>query len=349
MTFFPERVMKSISACPGPASLRDYLLGRTSEEAATSVEEHLACCPHCRQQLPAIEAEDDFVADFRARAGMRQPNNPLLDRLANNLRNLLPRDLPTACDATPPPDGEATPSPAAHAANDADDLRPLLSPAQRPDELGRLGSYRILKVLGAGGMGVVFLAEDVTLRRRVAVKAMRPALAASATARQRFLREAQLTAALSHDHVVAIYQVGEENGVPFLAMPLLQGETLEARLKREGRLPVAEVLRIGREVAEGLAAAHERGLIHRDVKPANLWLERSRGRVKVLDFGLARSCDGDAHLTQTGVSSWGRRRTWPRSRPAARSILGPTCSAWGACSTAWRPGSCRSRERRLTR
>ena len=146
-----------------------------------------------------------------------------------------------------------------------------------PDELGRLGPYRVLKVLGAGGMGVVFQAEDPHLQRLVALKAMLPGLAASESAKQRFLREARAAAALKHDHIVTIYQVGEDRGAPFLAMEFLEGESLDDRLKREGKLPLAEVLRIGREMAEGLAAAHERGLIHRDIKPANVWLEGKKG------------------------------------------------------------------------
>ncbi|HVX63917.1 MAG TPA: serine/threonine-protein kinase, partial [Pirellulales bacterium] len=114
---------------------------------------------------------------------------------------------------------------------------------------------------------------------------------------------AQTLAAVNHDHVVSIFQVGEERNVPFIAMPFLQGESLEDRLKRDGKLPVAEVLRIGREIAEGLAAAHERGLIHRDVKPANIWLEagRTSPRVKVLDFGLARPDAADVNLTHSAA------------------------------------------------
>jgi tRNA A-37 threonylcarbamoyl transferase component Bud32 len=292
--------MNAVSACPGPASLQEYLLGGRSDATAASMEEHLAACPACRALLPTIRAEDDFVADFRAQARRPPSDDGLRDRLANDLRRVLGGDPAAAHHATPPADAEATP------AGGDEDVRALLAPPQAPDEFGRLGDYRVLGVLGAGGMGVVFLAEDVWLRRRVALKAMRPALSANGKARQRFLREAQLTAALTHDHVVTIHHVGEENGVPFLAMPLLQGESLEARLKREGRLPLADVLRIGREAAEGLAAAHAQGLIHRDVKPANLWLEAlpdGRTRVKVLDFGLARSGDGEAgaHLTQTGA------------------------------------------------
>jgi WD40 repeat protein len=153
-------------------------------------------------------------------------------------------------------------------------------------------------------MGVVYLAEDTKLKRLVALKVIKPSLAATPSTRERFLREAQLTAGFNHDHVVTIYQVGEDQGVPFLAMQLLEGESLEERLKRDGRLPLAEVRRIGREIASALHAAHERGLIHRDIKPANVWLEkRAEGppRVKVLDFGLARSMSGDSSLTQKGA------------------------------------------------
>ncbi|HEV3447860.1 MAG TPA: protein kinase, partial [Gemmataceae bacterium] len=182
-----------------------------------------------------------------------------------------------------------------------DDLCDFLAPAQSPDELGRLGPYRVLNVLGAGGMGVVFRAEDPHLQRLVALKALLPGLAASGSAKQRFLREARAAAALKHDHVVTIHQVGEDRGVPYLAMEFLEGEPLDECLKREGKLPVAEVLRIGREMAEGLSAAHEHGLIHRDIKPANVWLEGKKGRVKILDFGLARAATDESHLTQSGA------------------------------------------------
>jgi serine/threonine protein kinase len=177
----------------------------------------------------------------------------------------------------------------------------FLAPPQSDDELGRLGKYRILSILGRGGMGVVFKAEDPVLRRIVAIKVLRPMLAASASAGQRFLREAQAMAAVEHDHIVRIYQVDEERGLPFLAMELLKGESLHERLKREERLPLPEVVRVGREVAEALAAAHATGLTHRDVKPANVWLEAPKGRVKILDFGLARAASQDAALTQEGA------------------------------------------------
>ena len=170
-------------------------------------------------------------------------------------------------------------------------------------------------------MGIVFLAEDPQLQRRVALKVMRPALAGNSAARQRYLREARAAAAVEHDHIITIHQVGEDRGVLFLAMPFLKGESLDARLNRDSSLPVPEVLRIGREIAEGLDAAHQHGLIHRDIKPANIWLETRGqqsevrgqksevrgqksevgGRVKLLDFGMVRTADSKTHLTQTGA------------------------------------------------
>src|SRR5262249_719027 len=151
-----------------------------------------------------------------------------------------------------------------------------------------------VSLLGQGGMGLVFEAEDLHLRRRTALKVLLPDLAAQAKARARFLREARAAAALKHDHIVTIYQVGEDRGVPFLAMEVLQGMALEQWLVQTPQPAVAQVLRIGHEAASGLAAAHACGLVHRDIKPANLWLESPKGRVKILDFGLARSTDDDA-------------------------------------------------------
>ena len=129
---------------------------------------------------------------------------------------------------------------------------------------------------------------------------MRPEVAARPGYRDRFLREARTAARVRHDNVVPVYHVGEDGDTAFIVMPLLEGESLEDRLKRDGRLPPGEAARVGREAAEGLAAAHAKGLIHRDVKPANLWLEAPDGRVKVLDFGLAREADADDGLSAPG-------------------------------------------------
>lgn len=162
-----------------------------------------------------------------------------------------------------------------------------------------LGGFVLKRVLGAGGMGTVYLAEDVRLNRHVALKVMKPDLAANSDARQRFLREARAMAAVSHDHIVTVHAVGEEHDVPFLVMPLLKGETLEDRLQRSGKLPLTAACRIAYETLLGLAAAHDVGIVHRDVKPGNLWLEGERDRVKILDFGLTRTAQDDQQLTQS--------------------------------------------------
>jgi serine/threonine protein kinase len=173
------------------------------------------------------------------------------------------------------------------------------------DNLGSLGGYRLLRVLGEGGMGRVYEAEDPQLNRHVAIKVMRPELADQPQARDRFLREARTMARLTHDHIVPVWHVGGDDRVPFLVMPLLAGQSLEDRLKHGAPPTVGDVLRVGRQTAEALAAAHSAGLVHRDIKPANLWLEerapdavdRSDWRVKVLDFGLVRLLEADAAVT----------------------------------------------------
>src|SRR5262249_22580392 len=134
----------------------------------------------------------------------------------------------------------------------------------------------------------------------VAVRVLDPALAGNGSARQRFVREARAAAAVSHDNVIGIYAVEDAGPVPYIAMPFVAGKTLQEKLDQTGPLPLPETLRIGLQVAEGLAAAHRQGLIHRDIKPANILLENGVERVRITDFGLARAVD-DASLTRSGV------------------------------------------------
>lgn len=183
-----------------------------------------------------------------------------------------------------------------------------LAPCELPGTLGRLGPYEILEEIGRGGMGVVFRAHDPKLQRIVAVKALAPELARLPTARQRFLREARAAAAISHPHVVTIFAVEgteeaslgtERTTLPYLVMECVVGQTLHDKIKRVGALKVEEIVRISRQMAEGLTAAHKRGLIHRDIKPANILLENGVERVKITDFGLARTTS-DGGITHTG-------------------------------------------------
>ncbi|MBY0460329.1 MAG: serine/threonine protein kinase, partial [Gemmataceae bacterium] len=175
----------------------------------------------------------------------------------------------------------------------------FLAPAQRPDSLGRIGHYEVLQVLGRGGFGVVFRAFDDLLQRVVAVKVLSPQMAATSPARKRFLREARTSAQVRHENVVQVYEVGEQP-LPYLVMEFIPGETLQQRLDRTGSVDPAEVVRIGRQLAEGLAAAHACDLIHRDIKPGNVLLDGAQLRVKITDFGLARAAD-DASISQSGI------------------------------------------------
>jgi WD40 repeat protein/tRNA A-37 threonylcarbamoyl transferase component Bud32 len=176
----------------------------------------------------------------------------------------------------------------------------FLAPSSEPGRLGRLDQYEVLEVVGRGATGVVLKARDTKLQRVVALKVLAPRLAASRPARERFVREAQATAAVRDDHVIAIYAVNDDGAIPYLVMEYIAGLTLDDRIKQAGPLDLPEVLRIGLQVASGLAAAHAQGLIHRDIKPANILLENGVQRVKITDFGLARAT-AEAGLAERGA------------------------------------------------
>src|SRR5262249_1078300 len=156
----------------------------------------------------------------------------------------------------------------------------------------RIGPYEIESALGAGGMGEVYRARDTRLNRRVAIKSLPTAFAQDPERVARFKREAQLLAALNHPHIAGIHGLEESNGSQFLVLEFVDGETLADRLAR-GPIPPGEALTIAREIVDALEAAHEKGIIHRDLKPANVALTAD-GKVKVLDFGLARYDAGDS-------------------------------------------------------
>jgi serine/threonine protein kinase len=180
------------------------------------------------------------------------------------------------------------------------DLLEFLAPCDTPDRLGLLAHYEILEILGRGGMATVLRAVDVKLNRVVAIKLMAPQLAADPMSRRRFHREAQAAAAVRHDNVVAIHAVDEWKGLPYLVMECISGQSLQQKIDDGGALQPAQILRIGIQIASGLAAPHAHGLVHRDIKPANILLENEIERVKITDFGLARSI-GDVRITQAGA------------------------------------------------
>lgn len=176
----------------------------------------------------------------------------------------------------------------------------FLEEPSHPELMGRLGRFDIERVIGVGGMGIVLKAYDTELHRVVALKVLARHLANNASARKRFAREAQAAAAVLHANVIPIYNVESESDNPFLVMQYVNGQSLQAKVDEQGPLSIAEALRIAKQTAAGLAAAHQQGLVHRDVKPANILLEENVDRVLLSDFGLARAVD-DASLTRTGI------------------------------------------------
>jgi WD40 repeat protein/serine/threonine protein kinase len=199
------------------------------------------------------------------------------------------------------------------------EVRQLFASTGESNALGEVDSFTVYEILGSGGMGIVLRAVDTKLNRQVALKVLRANFVQAPSAKQRFLREARAMAAIHHDNIAPIYQVGQLGETLYLAMPLLQGETLQDRLDRKGALSIDDIFKIGCETAKGLAAAHSKCLIHRDIKPGNLWCEqieegsldalddagsspkRDSWRVKLLDFGLARAYLEPSGITVTGT------------------------------------------------
>ena len=286
--------MAKPNQCPPDKTLKELIQGKINEPQLSELSAHLETCGGCQEKAKTLSPFDTFTEPLRSDPGLAKKiaagiPRPLIEKV---------KSIARAKDNTV---GVSQQGPPTHASAEEVNLD-FLAPPQQPDEIGRLGSYRILKVLGKGGMGMVFLGHDPHLDRSVALKVMLPKFAANEGAKQRFLREARTAAKLHHDHIVSIYQVGEDRGVPYLAMEFLEGAPLDQFLQNDRKLSLAQILRITREIAKGLSAAHEKGLIHRDIKPGNIWLDKANaGRAKILDFGLARSDKDDIHLTQSGA------------------------------------------------
>jgi serine/threonine protein kinase len=278
--------MPAVSACPPPSDYQRLIYGVLPPSEVERLSQHLTGCSSCAAAVQTLLGEDTLLSAVRGAPADALVGEDVPSDLTQRLLAL--RSAPDL-------------------SSDSSLTLRALSPAQQPDEIGRLAHYRVLKVLGEGGMGVVFLAEDVRLARTVALKTMKPEIAADPRNRQRFDREARAAAKVEDDHIVPIYDVGDDRGVLWLAMPFLKGQSLDEMLKRLKVLKPAQAVRLGAQVARGLAAAHAAGLIHRDVKPANIWVEpEGGGRAKLLDFGLARDQrpapdQGQEHLTRSGA------------------------------------------------
>lgn len=267
--------MNESMACLSPERLRELAHEDLPPQQWAEWEEHLTQCDKCRQVLEQFDDEDDWQDDVRS-------------ALSEGVSADGSRVTETSSFEEPQPDAGLQ------------NVLAMLVPTDDPRMLGRIGTYEIVGVLGRGGMGVVFKGFDAALNRYVAIKMLLPHLATSGAARKRFAREAQAAAAVVNDHVMAIHAVAEWQGMPYLVMPYGRGSSLQKRLNDEGPLEVAEVLRIGMQTARALAAAHAQGLVHRDVKPANILLDEGVERVTLTDFGLARAVD-DISLTRVGM------------------------------------------------
>jgi hypothetical protein len=276
--------MSAHPTCPDPARWRRLLEADLPEGEQSALAAHLETCPGCQRTLEGLAAgHAAWFAAARHLVGAPADEGPALRRVLADLAS--GAGEPATADGTDPDAGPAL---------------DFLGPSEKPGHLGRLGHYEVHEVVGRGGMGLVLKAFDERLHRVVAIKVMAPQLASCATARRRFVREARAAAAVRNEHVVGIHAVEETDGLPYLVMEYVAGTSLQQRLDRTGPLELHEVLRIGMQTAAGLAAAHAQGLIHRDVKPANILLENGVERVKLTDFGLARAA-ADASVSQSGV------------------------------------------------
>jgi len=270
---------------------------KTAEERAVYLDQACGSDSALRRRVEKLLASHPQAMDFLAQ--------PAVDRQRFNSHDAT-EDATSPAPATGP---EASPrDPRAgtgvsatldhERGEDVESALSFLEPSEKPGSLGRLAHFEVLEVLGNGGFGTVVKAFDEKLHRFVAIKLMSPLLAATSAARKRFVREARSAAAVRHENVIAIYAV-EDQPIPYLVMDYIAGRTLQQKIDATGPLELLDVLRIGRQIAAGLAAAHAMGLIHRDIKPGNILLEDGVEHIKITDFGLARAAD-DASITQSG-------------------------------------------------
>ena len=276
--------------CPETTELDRLVRGRLPAPRAEAVTDHVGSCPGCQDRMEDLAAGgDDRLTAFlhRVDAGLPPAGSAFWPALSA-------AEAEVAATTLLPQNGTADGHPA------RDVSLAFLRPSAAPGALGTIGIFDVISVVGRGGMGVVLRGRDPHLDRDVAVKVLDPQLANNEVARQRFCREARAAAAVTHDNLVAVHQVDDDdNGLPYLVMQLVIGESLDQRLKRVGKMTPGEVARLGQQAAAGLAAAHAGGLIHRDIKPGNILIEAGTDRVKLTDFGLARAAE-DVKLTRTG-------------------------------------------------
>ncbi|MBL8818341.1 MAG: serine/threonine protein kinase [Planctomyces sp.] len=296
--------------CPAFDVLEGFLKNQFSGTEYKIIESHVEQCERCQRVLDSLT--DDPIARKRSSIPTGDPD-----------------ELPVTPDSLRRFKEQLKEAGRRVQAEDAERPTEVSDMEAQPDENllpERFGNYHVLNLLGKGGMGIVYLAVDPELKRRVAIKTIRASFLKHRDAQKRFLREARAIAAVRNPHIINIYHVSGGNGVPWFVMELLTGETLEERLRREKKLSTAVAVRIARQVAMALGAAHQAGLVHRDIKPENIFLEQSavaemplnltdsssglvvnhdddtrRDQVKLLDFGLARPEGWSSELSSSGI------------------------------------------------
>lgn len=299
--------MQAVSGCPKAEQLDQLIRGELPEDSSHLLTSHLETCSSCQATIEKLASGEIPIGTIVADLSKLNPSDQsdywkaiskveeeleMGKQLSSQIRHATPQQL----SETSAPD--VTPLPKRVTTGDLD----FLEPSDDPAYIGKLQHFQIARVIGRGGMGIVLEAFDTHLHRNVAVKVLNPSYQANDVAKQRFCREGRAAAAISHEHVVPMYHVAkaQQGEVAYLVMQLIEGETLENRLRPGQPLPAREVARLGMQIAAGLSAAHKKEMIHRDIKPANIMIETETNRVKLTDFGLARASD-DIKLTQTGM------------------------------------------------
>ncbi len=267
--------------CPEPDQLQRFILGDRSETEPGQLEDHIRQCSHCQQRV----------------AGSDSARQSAIDSLGQTLTTLADSAVPSSSGNGAETLQSMEQLPAAGADRGAAFVPGQSLHTLKPGD--QLDKYLILDVLGRGGMGIVFKARDTILDRIVAIKIPGALLSENPAARKRFIREGQTAAAVKDQHVVTVYGVEGHETAPYLVLEYVEGRSLEELLAESAPLPVDDVVNLGVQIAQGLAAAHQKGLIHRDIKPANILLEKETGRVAITDFGLARAVD-DGSISRSG-------------------------------------------------
>ncbi len=275
--------------CPPEADLQKFLTGSLPASRLDAVAAHLDVCDACQRSIEALGAAEPFLSEVADQLGRPTPEiDAALARVMAEVEDGVTTWV------------EHLGSGAGRRRGPSELPAGLLAKSDEPGLMGTLGTYRIQRVIGRGGMGVVLEARDPLLKRTVAIKVLAAHVAERPDAARLFVREARAAAAVTHENVVTVYAVDQANKIPYMVMEYVEGVSLEERIQEQGRLDLREVVRTGIQVASGLAAAHGRNLIHRDIKPGNILLEKKTRTAKISDFGLARAVDR-ATKSQSGL------------------------------------------------